>query len=147
MSFKEDLKRGQSIENELIKLLLEEGEIVFTNASPFLKDLKKYDLSISSSPYPCDMDITLEVKADFKAATTGNVCVERQAMSHTEADMIVYFIEGTYYFYASSSIKRMIDNKEYKRETSGGDQGYNNILYLFDKEYFISKSIKQLTNK
>jgi hypothetical protein len=59
---------------------------------PSLSQLRKYDV-LATFPVT-GVSVTYECKRDRLAHKTGNVAVEHKAILHSEADFIVYLIDG-----------------------------------------------------
>lgn len=57
-----------------------------------LRELRKYDIR-ATTPIT-GVEITYECKRDRLAQKTGNIAVEHKALLHSEADFIVYLIDG-----------------------------------------------------
>jgi len=58
-----------------------------------LEELRKYDVKIVMPV--AGVQITYECKRDRMAQDTGNVAVEHKAILHSQAEFIVYMIDGT----------------------------------------------------
>lgn len=144
MSFTYDLQDSQKQENELAAIFKQAGYTVTTTQSK--GNYSDYDLQVryenSSTPS------YIELKYDKMAATTKNVAVElyktisnRQfssGISATKADWIVYKFTDKQHFYGiqTEDLKKLIDDKKYKRLVTGGD-GKRCTLALFDRNLFI----------
>lgn len=138
-TFNRDLKEAHLVEQNLADLLTNTGCKCVLNDSKHYSELKKYDILATTNS---GLEWSYEVKYDRMCMNTGNVAVEYKSLSHTEADWYVYLLDNTFYFYRTEAIKSMIISRQYKRSVSGGDQ--NHLIYLFDMQYLIDKSVAKL---
>lgn len=66
------------------------------------------------------------------ASKTGNICVEEKAINHSKSSVIVYLVDGIFYFFKRNQLLLLIKNRRYKKSVLGGDQKHK--LFLFGKE-------------
>jgi hypothetical protein len=77
----------------------------------------------------------VEVKHDFKAHQTGNFFVERKALEHSKADILVYcYGNPITHLYFLDLPKTLIRLAPFPSDTKGGDQG--DYGWLFPKRKF-----------
>jgi hypothetical protein len=70
-------KTGQQLLTDILSAWNLEPELV---ADGYFPD---YDIKINTG-------ITIEVKTDYKAHLTGNICLELEALNHSKADILAY---------------------------------------------------------
>ena len=136
MNFKKDLQFGQSYELELLKHIPHDKYIQAQG------NFKAYDLKI----YKDGKISRYEVKSDRITHYTNNITIEYECykkpsgITTTRAKHYAYFVvkpNNTYdlYIIPVKKIKKFIEQKEYRKELSGGN--YNSSkFYLFHKSKF-----------
>jgi hypothetical protein len=139
--FISDLKLGQKYEQKLLELLPYDS---FTHKVGYSKkkDItldgfnKNYDLTITKD----DITTKYEVKSDRRAINTLNLALEFECRGKpsgimtTEADIYAYFIIKPddlfdLYLIPVEDLKKLIEEKKYKRLVNGGD-GWLSKMYL-----------------
>lgn len=122
MSFTQDLKAGQEAEYEFVELLISLGIKAGRNTAQNQREMALYD--VWDEFYK-----TYEVKRDKKAKETGNVFLEHDSLSHSNAHFVVYKLDGDKNFYILDlpSVKNCIDNPAYVVK-KGGTPAYPGTL-------------------
>lgn len=145
--FINDLKFGQKYELKLLDLLPHDSFSHVVGIS------KKKDISLDGFNKNYDLTITkddkltkYEVKSDRRAFKTLNLAIEFECrnkpsgISCSEADIYAYFIIKPndlfdLYLIPVEDLKKMINEKKYKRIVSGGDN-YSSKMYLMNLNDF-----------
>jgi len=129
MQFKQDLKEGQMIEDEMIDLLKGIDSLVIKAPNGQFKD---YDFIIDDIKYEC--------KYDKLASKTGNICIEFECndkpsgITSTKAKYYIIKTLDNVYKIKVSRINKIIKRNSFKI-VNGGD-GYRSKMYLINKSYF-----------
>ena len=132
--FNKDLPVAKRTEKQISDYLVSEGFRLIEECNN-----SDYDLRMQR---PCGEIFTIEVKEDFMCERTGNVAVEHycrgkpSGISVSKADIYVYKVhepngQKNIYAIKTSKLKRMIEDKLYDRDVTGGDEGSNSKNYLF----------------
>jgi hypothetical protein len=137
MNFEQDLRFGQQWEQRLVADL-KLPPYTSVEFAP-MKRFYDWDVKITS-----DTTTTYEVKADRRAASTGNLCIEYRCsgrpsgISKTKADVYAYYIIGgeTDLYLIPTPVIRDYISSNSCRSVRGGDGGraemYIIPLYKFD---------------
>lgn len=142
MTFIRDLKIGHKYELEALKYLDYDTYI----QADVTKCIKEYDLVITKDK----ISTKIEIKADFRAKTTGNIAIEyscnkkKSGIATTEAEywiiFIIYDSENVCYKIPIKDLKMLCKNNCLR--ASGGD-GCRSRLFLIPiykcKKYIINK--------
>ncbi len=82
-------------ETELVRRLALLNVVAHLNPATTTEEKAKFDVMIDSCPYPWmyKPGDTIEVKWDKKSGETGNVAVEWEAMKHSTAQFVSYYLE------------------------------------------------------
>jgi len=130
-TFVKDLKEANIIEDEMIKLLSKEGDIIIKTPNNII--FKDYDFIINNIKYEC--------KFDKMSDKTGNICIEFEynnnssGINSTKAD---YYIIKTYksvYLIKVKKLKKLINNIENIKIMYGGYKKKSK-MYLININYF-----------
>jgi hypothetical protein len=133
MPWRDDLEMGDKYQHLMLDILeYDEYEMAKGNFKP-------YDIKIKNK----SDTYTIEVKADRKTKTTGNVVIEFECnkkpsgITTTEADYWAYFIDGTedYFLIPTDDIRNAIKEGKYSRTVKGGD-GFRANMYVFPGSVF-----------
>lgn len=134
--FKQDLKTGKKYENLLINHIKCLKFVIMEGYFPDY-DVIVYKKNGGKSTY--------EVKSDKQINIYGNICIEYacrdkpSGITTTKAKYWAIFEpkgdKYRLYKIPTKVIKELIENKEYHKDTIGGDN-YASRLYLFKKELF-----------
>jgi len=130
------------------------------NLEPSTKDRKKFDLDLEygkvREQLVADMlqDKKIEVKSERDIwQRTGNICIEYESYGKPSG---IAATESDYWFhnlcigedvfativFDTKSLKRIIDNLDYKRSVSGGDNNASRMYLLNLQKLFSSDVIK-----
>ena len=130
------------------------------NLEPKIEDRKKFDIDLEygkvREKQVADMlqDKKIEVKSERDVwQKTGNIAIEYESygkpsgINATEADYWFYNLcigEDTFatIVFDTKSLKRIIDNLDYKRSVSGGDNNASRMYLLNLQKLFSSDVIK-----
>jgi len=139
-NFQEDMDTADKIELAVIKKLQKS-----------YKNFKFHTFS-GTKTHDCvfsldDKTYMLEIKADFFAATTGNIVVEYESWGKpagivtTTAHFIAYAVvrsidDFDLYLINTEKLRRMIEDELYFDQIVGGDIGSNTRLYRFKLNLF-----------
>ena len=142
MTFQKDLKLGEKYESEFLKYISYD---TYEKSKGVFKD---YDLIIKKDA----ITTTYEIKCDRIAYKTNNLCIEYECnlkpsgIDATKSNFYGYFIikNNSYnlYIIPTDYIKASINEKKYKKDTSGGDGGKSKF-YLFSLDIFNKFLIKK----
>ena len=136
MGFISDLKFGEAYELEFIKYIQHDKYI-----KPQGK-FKDYDLKC----YLNGKITRYEIKSDRLMNKTGNIAIEfncNNSPSGIESTRATYWgifevisdIEYQLYIIPTKKIRKLIEQKQYKKIVAGGD-GFRAKMFLFDKKLF-----------
>lgn len=144
-NFKKDLEVSEKTEEEIVEILHDHFGDSFIEAS-YGEAFKHYDIKLVTT----FQSVWLEVKEDFACKKYGNIAIEFSSRgkdsgiittrakfwlikAHTPSGAELMSIR-------TADLRKLIDEKKYKRVASGGD-GKTSQMYLFDlkliKEYSI----------
>lgn len=138
--FKRDLKIGKKGEHTILEVLSSVEHIKGLKFNPAEKweyeKLKDYDIEGLDVK---DRRMLFEVKNDIKSAKTGNIAIEYECrgvasgIERTKAHFWVSIGSDEVFILKVSKLKELIENEEYDRKVSGGDDMAAK-MYLFKKE-------------
>lgn len=91
--FLHDRARGREAQNYVAEIIRSWGYEVENIADGYFAE---YDLVVRKN----GLQTTVEVKSDFMAAKTGNLCLELEALDHSKADLLAIVVKPptTIYF-------------------------------------------------
>lgn len=140
--FINDLKLGQKYENKLLQILSYDS---FNHQCGYCKE---YDLTITKD----NITTKYEVKSDRMAINTNNIAIEFECNSKpsgittTHALIYAYFIIKPddlfdLYLIPVEDLKKMINEKKYKRLVKGGDKWLSRmyLISLTDLKQYLFK--------
>jgi signal recognition particle subunit SEC65 len=140
-NFSQDYAVARETEKEIENILENRGYTVLE----FCND-KRYDLLLEKN----GRKVAVEIKEDFTCEKTGNVGLEfgcrgkPSGISTTEADFYIYKVhtpKGVIVVSISTkTLRKMIEDCQYHRIVSGGDEGSNSRNYLFRLDKFLQYS-------
>ena len=138
MSFREDLKEGERIEQEVLSQIQEKYPKAFKIDGYY----KEYDIYIP------EIDKSVEVKQDYKCVETGNIVVEitfdgkPSALLTTKADYWIFVLQNKYIWTSPTRIKKSIGDygKDPAKFKGRGDDKYK-LAWLIPLSYIENHSI------
>lgn len=129
-NFTQDLEDGQQVEREVMEKLTH----YFLGITDLQQSTSKYyDIEGKWN----NERLTFEVKNDLKAAQTNNIAIEYECrgvasgLAISTADYWVHKFLNEYYIFHTEVLKRKIfEEQQYHKTSSGGDLGSGTKLYL-----------------
>jgi hypothetical protein len=133
-NFRKDLPVAKRTEKQVSDYLVSRGYGLIDECNN-----SDYDIRMQR---PSGEILTIEVKEDFMCKKTSNVAVEYycrgkpSGISVSKADIYIYKVhepngQKNMYAIKTSNLKKMVEDKLYHREVSGGDKGSDSRNYLF----------------
>lgn len=126
MSFITDLKAGQTAEDEFVEFLKSFGLRAGRNTATNQREMALYD--VWDNNYK-----TYEIKYDRRVTETGNVYLEHEALSHSNANYIVYKldIDNKFYILDRDGTLSLLESPKFKI-VSGGDKWGKGTLIPYE---------------
>jgi hypothetical protein len=114
MSFTQDQKAGEEIEDQFVARLAAMGIKAGRNSAVNQREMALYD--IWDENYQ-----TYEVKFDRRAKETGNVFLEHRAIQHSNAHYVVYKLDtdDNFYILDLPSVKHLLDDEDFQVKDGG----------------------------
>lgn len=126
VQFQTDNQRGMEGQNYLRDILISWGQKVEEAPNSYFAD---WDLKTNNR--------TIEVKTDFLAPKTGNVCLELEALEHSKADVLAIVTDNfkTIYFKELPEVREFA--RQWQPKKKGGEFGGE--LALVPRSIFINR--------
>jgi len=132
-----DLHFGQVAEAEVLRQIAEN-----TKLNPESINDKTCDIKI---------ELSYEIKRDAMAKRTGNIAIEMEykgkpsGIYATKAGVVVYAIEGTYWWCYTDDLKTWLENNENKYEIKYGGDGAKSKLALIKAFDFFNEIANKIS--
>jgi len=135
--FNKDLEDGHKAEEEVLEKLATYFKVKKEDIERCHN--KDFDLSISG------LRLTFEVKNDLMAAQTGNIAIEYECrgkptgLATSKAGFWIYKFAGSLWVVPTAVLRqKLLIEKRYFRQVSGGDKGSNTKMFLVKTTAFKS---------
>ena len=131
LQFQTDKKRGEEGQSYVRDLIRSWGQTVEEAPDKWFPD---YDLSVNGK--------TIEVKTDYYASKSGNICLEIEALDHSKADLLAIVIDNprTVYFTELPKVRQFAHS--WHKFVRGGE--FSGELALIPRSIFIDRLHPQI---
>ncbi|MDQ3820709.1 MAG: hypothetical protein M3362_23910 [Acidobacteriota bacterium] len=132
-AFLRDRKRGREGQNYVAGMFESWGLKVRNVPDGFFQP---YDLEVAGNWNGTDVRFKVEVKHDFRASDTGNLCLELDALRHSQAGILTIVTDNPRTIYMLPLEDALKFAESYPNKLSVGERG--EYAALVPKEVFIS---------
>ena len=137
------LKAGEENEEYFLRMMIVIDKDIYKKKGYF----KEYDFVLPN------LNITIELKRDFKSDNTGNFAFEyecfkkKSGLAYTTADYFVVVDKDNFYFFEVNDLKTFLrDNWNYIRKVEGGDSNASKMA-LVRKNDIVGRKFCCIINK